>query len=74
MRTHAQSKNTGWCTKDHKCGDDINVGEMGGTYSTCEFSEVQENLEGGRSIGRSKQRWENNNNPYPANVENMVSS
>jgi hypothetical protein len=42
------------------CCDDINVGEMGGTRSTCELSEVQENLEGGRSVGRSRQRWEYN--------------
>lgn len=35
---------------------------MGGTHSTCGLSELQENLEGGRSIGKSRQRWENNVN------------
>jgi hypothetical protein len=31
-------------------------------------------LEGKRPLGRPRRRWENNINPYPANVENMVIS
>jgi len=27
-----------------------------------------------RPLGRPRRRWEDNINPYPANVENMVSS
>jgi len=30
--------------------------------------------EGRRALAKPRRRWENNINPYPANVENMVSS